>query len=194
MGGRGPRSAGIPNGARIASDRVDPNRFYGFSGGAFYLSTDRGVSFAATGVARLPSTGSVKLKAVPGFKGHVWLAGGNADSAYGLWFSKDSGLTFKRVKHVDEADVVGFGREAPGGRYPALYASAKIRGFRGIFRSDDGGGRWTRINDDEHQYAYTGQAITGDPRVYGRVYVSTNGRGVVYGEPGRGCDDDHGHH
>ena len=41
------------------------------------------------------------------------------------------------------------------------------------------------------------QAITGDPRVYGRVYVSTNGRGVIVGEPrrhrhhGRDCDDEH---
>jgi hypothetical protein len=67
--------------------------------------------------------------------------------------------------------------------YPALYTSAKIGGIRGIFRSDDAGQRWIRINDDRHQYASTNAAITGDPRVYGRVYVSTNGRGVVYGEP-----------
>jgi hypothetical protein len=39
-----------------------------------------------------------------------------------------------------------------------------------------------RINDDAHQYGWTGGAITGDPRVYGRVYVSTNGRGVVYAD------------
>jgi hypothetical protein len=39
------------------------------------------------------------------------------------------------------------------------------------------------VNDDQHQYAWTGAAITGDPRVPGRVYVTTNGRGIVYGEP-----------
>lgn len=38
------------------------------------------------------------------------------------------------------------------------------------------------INDDAHQWGWTDGAITGDPRVYGRVYVSTNGRGVVYGD------------
>ena len=53
------------------------------------------------------------------------------------------------------------------------------------------GRRWVRVNDDEHQYAWTGSAITGDPRVYGRVYVSTNGRGVVYGEPERHSRHDH---
>jgi xyloglucan-specific exo-beta-1,4-glucanase len=39
-----------------------------------------------------------------------------------------------------------------------------------------------RINDDKHQYGNAGDAITGDPRVYGRVYLGTNGRGVVVGD------------
>ena len=40
-----------------------------------------------------------------------------------------------------------------------------------------------RINDDQHQYGSINYAITGDLRVYGRVFVATNGRGIVYGEP-----------
>jgi hypothetical protein len=39
-----------------------------------------------------------------------------------------------------------------------------------------------RINDNLHQYGSTTAAITGDPRVYGRVYFSTNGRGIIYGD------------
>ncbi|MER7476382.1 hypothetical protein ABTX60_01805 [Streptomyces sp. NPDC126510] len=50
-------------------------------------------------------------------------------------------------------------------------------------RSDDAAKTWTRINDDRHRWGWTGAAITGDPRVYGRVYIATNGRGVQYGEP-----------
>ncbi|MCZ9338475.1 xyloglucanase, partial [Streptomyces sp. TRM76130] len=83
---------------------------------------------------------------------------------------------------VEQADTIGFGKAAPGASYQTLYTSAKIGGVRGIFRSTDQGASWTRINDDAHQWGWTGAAITGDPRVYGRVYVATNGRGIVYGD------------
>jgi len=52
----------------------------------------------------------------------------------------------------------------------------------GIYRSDDQGQAWVRINDNLHQYGSINAAITGDPRIYARVYFSTNGRGVIYGE------------
>ena len=38
------------------------------------------------------------------------------------------------IRAVDEGDVVGFGKPAPGRSYPAVYTSSKINGVRGIFR------------------------------------------------------------
>ena len=100
-----------------------------------------------------------------------------------MWRSTDSGATFTRLPGVDEADAVGFGKAAPGPALPGgLHQCARSRGVRGIFRSDDAGRTWVRVNDDRHQYGWTGAAITGDPRVYGRVYVGTNGRGIIVGE------------
>ncbi|MGW4751833.1 cellulose binding domain-containing protein [Streptomyces chartreusis] len=175
-------SSGIPAGAVVESDRVDPKVFYGFKSGKFYVSSDGGATFTASTASGLPSGDSVRFKALPGTKGDVWLAGGATDGAYGLWHSTDAGATFTKLSGVEQADTIGFGKAATGASYQTLYTSAKIGGVRGIFRSTDKGATWTRINDDAHQWGWTGAAITGDPRVYGRVYVSTNGRGVVYGD------------
>ncbi|CAL9426696.1 cellulose binding domain-containing protein [Streptomyces sp. enrichment culture] len=173
-------SRGIPAGAVVESDRVDPKRFYGFKSGTFHVSTDGGATFTAAATG-LPASGPVRFKAVPGRAGDIWLAGGQS-GAYGLWRSTDAGATFTKVRGVEEADTIGFGKAAPGATYDTLYTSAKIGGVRGIFRSTDAGASWTRINDDAHQWGWTGAAITGDPRIYGRVYVATNGRGIVYGD------------
>ncbi|GAA3187303.1 xyloglucanase [Streptomyces virens] len=175
-------SSGIPAGAVVESDRVDPKTFYGFKSGKFYVSTDGGATFTASSASGLPGGDSVRFKALPGAKGDIWLAGGAGDGAYGLWHSTDAGATFTKLPNVQEADTVGFGKAAPGASYQTLFTSAEIDGVRGIFRSTDKGASWTRINDDAHQWGWTGAAITGDPRVYGRVYVATNGRGVVYGD------------
>ncbi|MET9903701.1 cellulose binding domain-containing protein [Streptomyces sp. NPDC006446] len=175
-------SSGIPSGAVVESDRVDPKTFYGFKSGKFYVSSDGGATFTASADGNLPGGDSVRFKALPGSKGDVWLAGGASDGAYGLWHSTDSGASFSKLSNVEQADTIGFGKAATGASYQTLYTSAKIGGVRGIFRSTDKGVSWTRINDDAHQWGWTGAAITGDPRIYGRVYVATNGRGIVYGD------------
>jgi xyloglucan-specific exo-beta-1,4-glucanase len=167
--------AGIPAGAIVKSDRVNANKFYGFKNGTFYISTNAGANFtiAATG---LPAT--AQLRTVPGKEGHIWLAGYTS----GIWRSTNSGANFTQLSNVEEADNIGLGKAAPNQTYMAIYTSAKIGGVRGIFRSDNEGVSWIRINDDQHQYAWTGKVITGDPRIYGRVYFGTNGRGIIYGD------------
>ena len=177
-------STGIPAGARVESDRVNANKFYGFKSGTFYVSTDGGKTFAATAASGLPLGGPVKFRAVPGREGDIWLAGGEEwDNTYGLWHSTNSGASFVRLANVEEADNIGFGKAATGQTYMALYAVAQIAGVRGIFRSIDAGQTWVRINDDQHQWGRAGDtAITGDPRIFGRVYIGTNGRGILYGD------------
>lgn len=176
-------STGLPAGGRVASDRVNPSKFYAFVNPTFYVSTNGGASFTASAATGLPAAGApVRFKAVPGHEGDIWLAGGATGATYGLWHSTDSGASFTKLANVDKADTIGFGMAAPGQSYPALYTSAQIGGVRGIFRSDDAGTTWVRINDNQHQYGSTNDAITGDPRVYGRVFFSTNGRGIIVGD------------
>jgi hypothetical protein len=114
---------------------------------------------------------------MPGIEGDIWLAGGS-----GVWHSTNSGTSFTKLSGIQYADNIGFGKAAPGKSYMALYISAQIGGVRGVYRSIDAGATWVRITDDRHQFAQTGPTITGDPRVFGRVYLCTNGRGIVYGD------------
>jgi len=120
---------------------------------------------------------------VAGIDGDIWLAGGSTGSGvYGIWHSTNSGATFTKLTNVQQADTIGFGKSAPGQTYPALFTNAQIGGVRGFFRSDDAGATWVRINDDQHNWGTANAAITGDPRIYGRVYIATNGRGIIYGD------------
>lgn len=176
------RSAGLPAGLSITSDRVNPSKFFAFDTrvGILYISVDGGMTFSvkATG---LPTSGKGRLRAVPGREGDLWLPAENG----GLLHTTDSGAIFSRLALPSRTDAVGLGRAAQGRSYPALYLSGSVGGVSGVFRSDDTGLTWVRINDDRHQYGWIGQVITGDPRIYGRVYLGTNGRGILYADPAR---------
>lgn len=175
-------SSGLPAGARVESDRVDPTLVYAFAGGTFYRSEDAGGSFHAVSEGTLPPAGPARFQVMPGAIGDVWLAGGEDDGAYGLWRSQDGGSTWTAVSGFDEADTIGFGKAAPGATTPAIYTAASRDGQRGVYRSIDDGASWQRINDDAHEWGWIGADITGDPDEFGRVYIATNGRGIIVGD------------
>jgi len=168
---------------RPAADRVNPSKFYVLDarGGQAYASTDGGAHFTAS-PSGLPNLAdyqfsSASAQAVPGIEGDVWLTTGKE-----LNHSTDSGKSYETIASVSEANGLGFGKPADGKKYPALYLIGKVADVTGFFRSDDVGVTWVRINDDRHQFGFC-NIIVGDPRVYGRAYVGTGGRGIVYGEP-----------
>ena len=171
-------SSGISGSVQPVADRSNPRRFYALdkNAGKMYVSTDGGVRFAATD-ASIPTGG--KLRAIPGREGDLWLAAGD----HGLLHSTDGGISFSPVTSVTQDYALGSGKAAPGKDYPALYLTGTVGGIKGVFRSDDVGASWIRINDDQHQYGWIGQVVIGDPRLYGRVYLGTNGRGILYADP-----------
>jgi hypothetical protein len=108
-------------------------------------------------------------------------------SANGLAHSTDGGKTWTRLYTMDACLSIGLGKAPEGSDYPTLYMwGAANGGNRGIYRSTDKGETWERINDDKHQYGgpANGKFVVGDWNVYGRVYMSTAGRGLVYGNIG----------
>ncbi|SEE58352.1 hypothetical protein SAMN05216489_07254 [Streptomyces sp. 3213] len=170
----------FPKGATPVADPADPTLFYAYDTdtGTLYASTDSGVSFTARADGLPAGDSQFQLVAAPGRSGDLWLSvKGN-----GLYRSVDGGASFSKVAGCRASYTLGFGRPAPGADYPAIYQVGSTDTITAVYRSDDEAKTWVRINDDRHQWGWTGQCITGDPRVYGRVYLATNGRGIQYGE------------
>ena len=150
-------------------------------------SRDGGASFAS-----LPATGlcpdlsvtrprnresQASLVASPFAPGDLFLNCGGA-----LYRSRDGGSAFARIANGLDVQLFGLGIGRTPSQ-PALYAIGRRQGITAIWRSLDGGAEWSRVNDDAHLWGHRFRAITGDPRRFGRVYVATDGRGIVYGDP-----------
>jgi hypothetical protein len=181
---------GLPLYARPVPDRADPSRFYAldFETGRLFVSHDGGATFSPPPTRGLPPDiladrptwreAAWPLKSTPGRPGDLWFV-----SRQGLYRSTNGGLTFAWVPGDVQVEMLDFGKAPPGRDYPALFAIGRRGGLRAVWRSDDQGASWIRINDDQHEYGRRFRCIAGDPRVFGRVYVGTDGRGILYADP-----------
>jgi xyloglucan-specific exo-beta-1,4-glucanase len=180
--------------ARPIADRVDPSAFYAmnFNSGRLFVSTDGGASFKNFTVKGLPADirgdeptwheGPWPLVATPGKPHDLWFISGGT-----LYHSADGGKNFAKADGTLNVQFISFGKAAEGTDYPSIFVvasqGAAPGGIKAIWRSDDIAVSWVRVNDDLHQYGTRFRCIAGDPRVFGRVYVGTDGRGIFYGQP-----------
>lgn len=182
--GREWREAPLPPNVRVVADRVENETFYTYNSlqGTLHVSTDGGRSFAKTQSSlalpprRYGHFDYGNLTVVPGCAGEFWLATGTQ-----LYRFTKQGRQKYEFPDFSDAVAVGFGKAAPGAEHPAVFVVGKYNGRYGIYRTDDAGGSWLRITDDAHQFG-SASHVTGDPRIFGRVYFCTGGRGIVYGE------------
>ncbi|HEX7340451.1 MAG TPA: cellulase [Rhodanobacteraceae bacterium] len=174
---------GLPGGVQVLCDRIDAQRCYAFNprDGALYASHDGGVSFAAIGGALGEAARGhqhVQLKVSPRKAGVLYLSAQDLPLLRG----NAQGQASRTLPGITGSDAFGFGKPAPGHQRPTLFVAGRLNGQQGIYRSIDGGQHWQRINDDAHRYGRISH-LTGDPRVFGRVYLATSGRGIIYGQP-----------
>ena len=170
------KSAGLAGNMELVADGVTPTRTYALSGDKLSMSDDTASSFQPVDSVGLPSAHG-RMRATEYQVGDLWLP-----AQTGLYHSVDAGNFFRKLPHFESVESVGFGKAATGKTYPTLFVNGKYDGILGLFRSDDRGFRWTRISDPSMGFEVHG-VVTGDPRIYGRVYLGTKDHGILYGDP-----------
>lgn len=173
-----------PSGINLYADPVDNNAFYGLSSSTFYMFIYDPATGTFTRKTKAISGALGRICVVDGLQGEVWLARGTS----GLTHLSGCHTGTPTVKNItlSSCTCIGAGKAKEADAYPALYIWGRKTSLQplGLYRSDNQGTTWTRINDDQHQFGGPGNAqiVCGDMNVYGRVYMSTVGRGVVCGQ------------
>jgi xyloglucan-specific exo-beta-1,4-glucanase len=174
--------SGTLSGGNIISDRIQAGTFYytteNSSGNQLstYESTNGGTSFTLKSQS---SIGFTRITANPFVAGDLWLA-----NSKGLYHSTNFGASWVNSNsNIQAAYSVALGAPAPGRTNAAVYLWGEIGGIVGLFRSDDSGLTWVRINDTADQWGGRIGPLAADPNVFGRVYIGVNGRGIIIGDP-----------
>jgi hypothetical protein len=180
FGKRWQKVRGLPEHAVIEADRVDEGIYYGYDGitGKLYVSGNGGVEFSevAAEIGEFGDWFRPEIHPDPQRSAVVYL------TASWRGVLRWSAGELKKLPGVENVYSMGLGKARDGGQVPALYVFGKVEGKEGLFRSDNEGRDWQRIDDDAHRFGKFSH-VTGDPRRYGRVYFATQGRGIIYGDP-----------
>lgn len=164
------------------ADAMEPRRFYVYAAGRgmLYQCTYPQIGMPEVeALAEFHTGGSPHLAVNPYNSGEVWIA-----VRHGGIVHYNNGMldTIRNMR----ADAVTVGKLLEEAGTPTLFAWGEVKDTEGMYRSIDRGRTWFRMNDDAHQYAGLGNAglIHGDLNVFGRVYATTAGRGIVVGDSG----------
>ncbi|KIO29299.1 glycoside hydrolase family 74 protein [Tulasnella calospora MUT 4182] len=112
-----------------------------------------------------------------------WAGQATTNIVRGLYHTTNSGASFTAVTGFGATWSISTGAAKTTGGYPSVFAIGTYNSVVGVYRSDDQGSTWTRLDDAAHAFgAASANVVSGDQRIWGRVYVGTNGRGIFYGD------------
>ena len=176
----------------VTADRVLPNTFYlYYAGEGVYETTNGGVSWTQVYSGQISpySYYNAELESVPGEAGNLFFTGGTQSGfpSEGFYQSTDQGATWTAVPNVTEVNCFGFGAPAPGQSYPSIYIVGYVNGVYGIWQSINDAQSWTQIGTYPTDSLAQIKTISGDPNIYGQVYVGFSGDGYAY-LPGASAD------
>ena len=181
---------------KVFSDRTGNDLFYGFGGASeIYVSRDGGKNFyqkqpeetfPICDFGYIDTANKTEVRGEGGKSGVFYMALGDA----GLYkFCYDTGTDEIHVKRLTDAKdacyrmglgVIGEGREYLT-EEKAIYFCGRLDGEYGFYRTLDEGKSYERLNRDDQMYGEI-NSIDGDKRKFGRFFLATGSRGVLYGE------------
>jgi photosystem II stability/assembly factor-like uncharacterized protein len=200
-GGKTWEQRGLTDSRHIGRVWVDPRNadvvVVAAFGHLFGTNAERGVFRTTDGGAHWEKvlfvdegTGAVDLAADPAapdtlfattwqFRGYPWLSYfiPNVGPGSGIWKSTDGGKTWSRLAGhgLPEGPLGRIGLAvAPGSRGARVYATIDAgagTGASGVYRSDDGGGSWQKVNATASLASAYFASLTVDPRNPDTVYV-----------------------
>lgn len=184
-------------GFKAFSDRLKDDVFYGFGvNGEFYVSTDGGQNFYQKSLgcdafdmvnfAFVDTINKMDVRCDNGKSGVFYISireGGLWKLIYSV---SDDTVTMKKLTADGDCVYrVGLGVGRPGGDYltedKAIYMAAEIGGEYGFYRTVDEGSSFVRINADDQMYGEINSCCA-DAREFGRFYIATGSRGLLYGD------------
>lgn len=184
-------------GFKVYSDRVKNRVFYAFGEASqVYVSRDGGNTFCEKVLPEgfpevefhyMDGKNKTEVRGDAGRSGRFYMA----LAEHGLWTlsynAETDELKAKRLtKDKEFVYCVGLGVRAPGSVYlgedKAIYVAGTIAGEYGFYRSFDEAKSWERINTKQQMFGHI-ISIDGDSRTFGRFFLATGSRGLVYGEP-----------
>lgn len=181
---------------KVFSDRTGNDLFYGFGGASeIYVSRDGGKNFyqkqpeetfPVCDFGYIDTANKTEVRGEGGKSGVFYMALGDA----GLYkFCYDTGTDEIHVKRLTDAKdacyrmglgVIGEGREYLT-EEKAIYFCGRLDGEYGFYRTLDEGKSYERLNRENQMYGEI-NSIDGDKRKFGRFFLATGSRGVLYGE------------
>lgn len=183
-------------GFKVFSDRVKNRLFYAFGEASqVYVSRDGGNTFCEKSLPEgfpevsfhhIDGANRTEVRGDAGRSGIFYMA----LREHGLWKlrynAETDELTAKRLtKDKETVYAAGLGVRTPGGAYlgedKAIYIAGSIAGEYGFYRSFDDAKTWERINTSKQMFGGI-SSIDGDSRTFGRFFIATGTRGLIYGE------------
>ena len=159
----------------VADPALDQGFYYATDNGEVYQSLDGGEHFELLSQG-LPSAWQPILQVDSVRPGRLGLALGEG----GLYYSEDSGKSFRAIDSVKTANLLAFGKPARG-RTPLYIYGMLTDQKEGLFRSCDLGEQLEELTAPTQPIGNKPNVLVASQQIDGLVFVGTNGRGVFYG-------------